>query len=137
CARCKQAAEGDRFVGCPGGNIMKIRNGFALVIFAANCSIAQTVAADAEIRKILADRIDAQKQSVGIVAGVVEPAGRRIVAYGSLNQGDQRTLDGDTVFEIGSITKVFTSLLLAEMVQRGEVALTDPVAKFLPPGNQV
>jgi D-alanyl-D-alanine-carboxypeptidase/D-alanyl-D-alanine-endopeptidase len=43
-------------------------------------------------------------------------------------------LDGDTVFEIGSVTKVFTSLLLADMVQRGEVALTDPVAKYLPPG---
>jgi CubicO group peptidase (beta-lactamase class C family) len=37
------------------------------------------------------------------------------------------------LYEIGSITKVFTSLLLADAVQRGEVALTDPVAKFLPP----
>jgi len=41
-------------------------------------------------------------------------------------------VNGDTVFEIGSITKVFTSLLLADAVERGEVALTDPVAKFLP-----
>jgi serine-type D-Ala-D-Ala carboxypeptidase/endopeptidase len=38
------------------------------------------------------------------------------------------------VFEIGSITKVFTALLLTEMVTRGEVALDDPVAKYLP-GN--
>ena len=35
-------------------------------------------------------------------------------------------------FEIGSNTKVFTALLLSEMVQRGEVSLTDPVAKYLP-----
>jgi CubicO group peptidase (beta-lactamase class C family) len=41
-------------------------------------------------------------------------------------------LDGDTLFEIGSMTKVFTSLLLAEAVQRGEVALTDPISKYLP-----
>ena len=36
------------------------------------------------------------------------------------------------MFEIGSVTKVFTSLLLADMVQRGEVALTDPIGKYLP-----
>ena len=36
------------------------------------------------------------------------------------------------MFEIGSVTKVFTALLLADMVRRGEVALDDPVAKYLP-----
>jgi CubicO group peptidase (beta-lactamase class C family) len=49
-----------------------------------------------------------------------------------LAKGDPRQLNGDTVFEIGSVTKVFTSLLLMDMVQRGEIALTDPVSKFLP-----
>ena len=48
-----------------------------------------------------------------------------------------RPVTGDTVFEIGSITKVFTSLILADMVGRGEVALNDPVAKYLPPGVKV
>ena len=38
----------------------------------------------------------------------------------------------DTIFEIGSITKVFTSFLLADMVERREVTLDDPVRKFLP-----
>ncbi len=97
---------------------------------------AQTVPAspvppDAEIRKILAERID-NRQSVGIVVGVIEPAGRRVIVYGSLAKNDKRPLNGDTIFEIGSATKVFTSLLLTDMVQRGEVALTDPVAKYLP-----
>lgn len=107
------------------------------VLVTARVAGAQTpqpssVVPDAEIRKILADRIDAQRQSVGIVVGVIEPAGRRVVAYGSLAKGDTRPLNGDTIFEIGSITKVFTSLLLADAVERHEVALTDPVAKFLP-----
>lgn len=88
---------------------------------------------DAEVRQILIDRIDTQHQSIGIVVGLVAPEGRRVVAYGHLEKGDTRPLNGDTVFEIGSETKVFTALLLADMVQRGEVALTDPVAKFLPP----
>ncbi len=85
-----------------------------------------------QIREILAKRIDQQKQATGIVVGVIEPAGRRVVAYGNLGKDDPRTLDGDTIFEIGSVTKVFTSLLLADMVNRNEVALDDPAAKYLP-----
>jgi serine-type D-Ala-D-Ala carboxypeptidase/endopeptidase len=79
---------------------------------------------DAEIKKILADRIDVQKQADAIVVGVIDSSGRRVIAHGGV--------DGDALFEIGSATKVFTSLLLADAVQRGEVALTDPVSKFLP-----
>ena len=87
---------------------------------------------DAEIRQILIDRIDVQHQSVGIVVGLIGPKGQRVVAYGHPSKADPRPVDGDTIFEIGSVTKVFTSLLLSDMVQRGEVALNDPVAKYLP-----
>src|SRR5512140_2336471 len=83
-----------------------------------------------EIREILVKRIDQQKQAVGIVVGVIEPNGRRVVAYGNLATGDPRTLDGDTIFEIGSVTKIFTSLVLADMVSRKELALDDPAAKY-------
>jgi D-alanyl-D-alanine-carboxypeptidase/D-alanyl-D-alanine-endopeptidase len=94
---------------------------------------AAAAPSDAEIRRILVDRIDVQKQGVGIVVGVIEPQGRRVVAYGNLDKGDKRQLDGDTLFEIGSITKVFTALLAADMAQRGEVKLDDPIAKYVPP----
>lgn len=104
----------------------------ALLAQGAGAQSARQVPSDSEIRQILAERVDQYRQSVGIVVGVIEPTGRRVVAYGNLAAGDPRTLNGDTVFEIGSITKVFTSLLLADMVEHGEVALADPVAKYLP-----
>jgi CubicO group peptidase (beta-lactamase class C family) len=98
---------------------------------------AQPVPADDAIRSILADRIDKYRQSVGIVVGVIEPSGRRIVAYGKLAEGSPGPLDGDTVFEIGSITKVFTSLVLADMAEKKELDLLDPVLKFLPAGTKI
>ena len=55
------------------------------------------------------------------------------MAHGRASLDDPRELDGDTVFEIGSVTKVFTSVLLADMVRRGEVKLTDSVFSYLPP----
>ena len=48
-------------------------------------------------------------------------------------ESKSRPLDGDTVFEIGSIAKVFKALLPADMVAGGEVELTDPAEKYLPP----
>ena len=105
---------------------------FALLLVLSAPLAAAAVIGDDEIRRILTERIDARKQAVGIVAGVIDPAGRRVIAHGKLAAGDTRTPDGDTVFEIGSVTKVFTALLLADMVARGEVALDDPVSKYLP-----
>ncbi len=92
----------------------------------------ESVPSDTEIRDLLIERIDAQKQSVGIVIGVIESTGSRIISHGSLAKDDQRSPDENSVFEIGSVTKVFTALLLADMAQQGELALTDPVGKYLP-----
>jgi len=97
----------------------------------------EPVISDTEIQTILAERIDQKRQSVGIVVGIIEDRGERIVSYGALNQNDPRPLNGGAVFEVGSVTSVFTSLLLADMVQRGEVALNDPLAKYLPPAVKV
>lgn len=52
--------------------------------------------------------------------------------FGYFKKGDSRALNGETVFEVGSVAKVVTSLLLSEMVQNGQHALSDRVAKYLP-----
>jgi len=103
----------------------------------AQAPVDSPVPPDAEIRKILADRIGAENLGIGMVVGVIDAKGRRVVAYGSLAKDDKRPLNGDTIYEIGSMTKVFTSLVLMDMVQKGEVALTDPVSKFLPASVKV
>ncbi|MGD1082959.1 MAG: serine hydrolase [Candidatus Sulfotelmatobacter sp.] len=100
----------------------------------AQSSTKSAFPTDAQIRDLLVERIDKQHQSVGIVVGIVDSTGRRTISYGKFDTGDNRAVDGNTIFEIGSVTKVFTSLILVDMVQRGEVALTDPVAKYLPAG---
>jgi D-alanyl-D-alanine-carboxypeptidase/D-alanyl-D-alanine-endopeptidase len=95
---------------------------------------------DADVRRMLAARIDAiggKQGGIGIVVGILGPRGRRIVSYGRRGEGDPSPMDGDTVFEIGSVSKVFTALLLGEMVGAGEVQLSDPVAKYLPAGVKV
>ena len=72
-----------------------------------------------------------------VVVGLVAEGGTRVFGYGRKSSGDAAAPDGDTVYEIGSVSKAFTGLLLAEAVRRGEVALDDPVQKYLPDGVKV
>jgi CubicO group peptidase (beta-lactamase class C family) len=98
--------------------------------------VSKNLLSDQEVRQLLAERI-ASRHDVGVVVGLIDPKGRRVIAQGSFSHADPRPVAGDTLFEIGSVTKVFTTLLLADMVRRGEVALDDPVARFLPPDVKV
>jgi D-alanyl-D-alanine-carboxypeptidase/D-alanyl-D-alanine-endopeptidase len=114
---------------------------FNLIAFAIFYPIAKNFAAalpsDDAIRQILTDRVGKNENEVGIVVKIVTPTGDRLISCGHRQAGNARPLDGDTVFEIGSVTKVFTALVLAGMVQRNEAALGDPVAKYLPRGLSV
>jgi serine-type D-Ala-D-Ala carboxypeptidase/endopeptidase len=85
---------------------------------------------DAAIRALV-DKRCASNGGHALVVGVIDADGRRRV-FGHTAGG--RTFDGRTLFEIGSITKVYTATLLADMVERGEVKLDDPVQKYLPEG---
>jgi len=84
------------------------------------------------IRAFLQQRIEVEKRDVGLVIGIVDEHGSRVVGWGKMDNGTGQEVNGDTLFEIGSITKSFTGLLLQDMVERGEMKLDDPVAKYLP-----
>ena len=62
----------------------------------------------------------------GIVIGVSEHGVRRVMTYGAARP--------DSLFEIGSVTKTFTGLLLAQMAVQGKLDLRDHVRDLLPPG---
>ncbi len=88
-------------------------------------------ATEDDIRAMLQAMV-ADPTTTGVVVGLVDSAGtRRVLAHGSGGTGAPR--DGGSVFEIGSITKVFTGILLSEMALRGEVAASDPLSRHLPP----
>ena len=107
------------------------------VWIAASALMFAQLPSDIEIRKILAERVGAENRGIAVVVGIVDQNGRRVISYGSVARNDPRKLDGNTVFEIGSMTKVFTSLVLMDMARHGEVSVTDPVSKYLPANVKV
>lgn len=68
----------------------------------------------------------APETHAGISIGVLNHGERRVFSYG--------TAQPDSIFEIGSITKTFTGLVLARMVEQGSAKLDEPVRELLPPG---
>jgi len=88
---------------------------------------------------IPAERIDAHARPlvdgghvVGCVVGVASGDATRVQGYGRLAADAERAPDGATVYEIGSISKTFTGILLALAVGDGRVALDDPLQSLLP-----
>lgn len=70
--------------------------------------------------------------AMGFVVGVIDGETELVRSYGKLSHDQKDAPTGDTLYEIGSISKVFTGLLLADAVQRGLCKLDDPVQKYLP-----
>lgn len=91
----------------------------------------------ADIDTILRDRVVTRKKTVGIVVGVVTPESTTFHHYGSFDKTLKRPVDEHTLFRVASATKVFTSVLLADMAERGELHVDDPAANFIPSGAKL
>ncbi len=106
-------------------------------IFALVCGLCLQAAAVAEepgllprrVEQTAEDRIAAETYPT-LAMGIVDGDKDAVVTFGKLPDG--RPPDGDTVYEIGSVTKTFTATLLAEALEGQQVELDTPIAQLLP-----
>src|SRR5215471_4932273 len=89
----------------------------------------------ASIQSFLHDNFS--NTNCGMVIALLDDRGAKIFQSGKLDNGTDQEVNADTLFEIGSVTKTFTSLLALEMAERGELRFDDPITKFLPPSVKV
>ncbi|GAA4855537.1 serine hydrolase domain-containing protein [Kitasatospora terrestris] len=71
----------------------------------------------------------------GVAVAVIRGNERTVACRGYADRAGERPIRADTRFELGSVTKTFTALLLAEMAARGEVSYDDPIDRYLPAGT--
>ncbi len=84
------------------------------------------------IKTAINDRVENNNSNAAIVIGFVDPNGTQFYGYGKLSNMSKEAVDENTIFSIGSTTKVFTTILLADMVNQGLIKLNDPIEKYLP-----
>ena len=104
------------------------------ILFLLRGILAQEPPAFAEQVDRLCNPLVAADVAVGFVVGVIDGETEFVRGYGRLARANEERPGAQTIYEIGSVSKVFTGLLLADAVQRGLTALDDPVQKHLPEG---
>ena len=85
-----------------------------------------------KIKAVTNDNIDKNKTNAAIAIGFIDPNGTQFYGHGRMSNTSNATVDENTIFSIGSTTKVFTTTLLADMVNKGLIKLDDPIEKYLP-----
>lgn len=102
-----------------------------LLLFTLSSTFSAQLPADS-IKAIIKEAVNS-KRSKSIIIGIIDADGRKIYSEGSISDENPVKPDENTMYEIGSITKIFTSLALADMYLKKELDLNDPISKFLPP----
>lgn len=85
-----------------------------------------------DVERLIAEEF-AKDQRGSIVAGVVRDG--ELVWTRSLGVADEETGRAarvDSVYPIASVTKMFTGLMLLQLVERGQVHFSDPVERYVP-----
>ncbi|MEJ5056328.1 serine hydrolase domain-containing protein [Sphingobacterium sp. MYb382] len=73
-----------------------------------------------------------QQNTQSLAIGVFHNNSYKSYFYGATHKGGTTLPTENTIYEIGSITKVFTSVLLADLVTKNQIQLDDPIIKYLP-----
>ncbi|WP_321864947.1 class C beta-lactamase [Burkholderia cenocepacia] len=112
---------------------------FAATLFVAACATATAGRAAAVTQDDLHDTVTRQiaplmKQYAipGMAIGIVADGKPYVFDYGVMSKQTGKPVTGDTLFEIGSVSKTLTATLAADAQEGGELSLADPVAKYLP-----
>ena len=109
----------------------------AALALAASQAFAQFAgAAPDPLAAAVLSRVDQSETPACIVVGLVDKQRSQVAAGCAPNAGPTPP-DRDSLFEIGSIAKGLTAILLADMVVRGEVSLDDPASKYARPGARL
>ena len=74
----------------------------------------------------------AKRTNVGLVVGVLQGGKQHVQGFGRVGPANASPPDGNTIYEIGSITKVFTAIALAQAAEEKLLKLDDRIGEYLP-----
>lgn len=96
-----------------------------------NSSSSSTFKITYKLKSFINTLADANKTNGAIAVGLIDSNGTQIYGHGKISSNSNTTVDENTIFVIGSITKVFTTTLLSNMVNQCLVKLDDPIEKYI------
>ncbi len=100
-----------------------------LLLLIGTTTSAQSIS-NAEIDKMV-DSYMANKNNRALVVGIIKNGKQQVFTYGETEKGSRTKPDTQSVFELGTVSEVFTTSLLAILESKGKVSSLDPVGEIL------
>jgi len=102
-----------------------------LILSILNTAKSQSNLTIPEIKILITQQVE-KGRSPSLIVGIVDNKGEFVFGYGKPFNENDNLPDKNTIYEIGSITKIFVTTIFADMILKNEIGLNDPISKFLP-----
>ena len=110
---------------------MKLNPTLFILLFFVQLSFTQTLDISKDVKDHVKARVD-EGFNPSISLAYIDGDEVSYFNYGKTEIENGKQVNENTVYEIGSISKVFTTILLADEVLKGNMKLTDPISNYLP-----
>lgn len=114
--------------------ILNMKNKFLLILYTlilVGCNDSTQKKLPNGIEKETQQRIELGYH-LGTVIGIIDKDGTRYYSFGQKSLTDVSKPDYNSIFEIGSVTKTFTSSLLSDLNEKNEINIKDSIQTYLP-----
>src|SRR5437773_9309750 len=112
-----------------------IRTVFLVATVIGSLLSAAPLHAQVNIEQIVKEKVQPilakNGQGGGVAVAVRMNGNTSFFNYGMADNAQNRPVTADSIFNLGSVGKVFATTLLAQAVKQGELSLDDPVAKYV------
>lgn len=106
----------------------------SIFLFLSLTAIAQTEDAQRQI-DLMANEYISAKQNHGLIIGLVYKGQKKVFVYGETRKGNKQLPNEQSIFEIGELSGLFTTTLLARKCMEGDLSFDTPLSALMPPGQ--
>ncbi|REE25605.1 CubicO group peptidase (beta-lactamase class C family) [Winogradskyella pacifica] len=110
---------------------MKFKSALFIILAFVQFTFSQNAELTTEIQDHIKARVD-EGFNPSVALAYIEGENVTYFNYGNTEVKNGKPVDQNTVYEIGSISKVFTTIILADEILKGNINLSDPISKYLP-----
>ena len=111
---------------------LAVRGLASAVIMVALAGASASAQTNSELRELVAAQVEPWLDVGAGAAVVIREQGRTtFLDFGYADRDTGQRVSPDAIFNLASVGKLFAATLLAQAVERGELRLDDPVAKYV------
>ncbi len=111
-----------------------------LIVFLNGCTtryhVSEVTEVPQPVKNTIRDAVD-NGHRIGISLALINQHGTHYFSYGKMRASSNTVVSKNSLYGVGSLSKIFTALVFADMISKNEIQLDAPVNSFLPHTNMI